>query len=84
MNKVLVKKETLTFGDCKVDARFFELRTLRGARRYTVEVIISSGDRIFLDDDSMTNLEARVNGYLPRALLAREILKKDYSSSVDA
>ena len=39
--------------------RYFELRTLRGARRYSAEILLGPGDRIILDDDSVTNLEAR-------------------------
>ena len=41
--------------------RYFELRTLRGARRYSAEILLAPGDRIILDDDSVTNLEARAD-----------------------
>ena len=41
--------------------RYFELRTLRGARRFSAEILLAPGDRIILDDDSVINLEARAD-----------------------
>ena len=51
--------------------RYFELRTLRGARRYSAEILLGPGDRIILDDDSVTNLEARTTCLVPATLYSR-------------
>ena len=41
-----------------VHTRFYELKTA-GARRFSCEVVLDAGDRIILDDDSLTSLERR-------------------------
>jgi len=47
------------------------LRTLRGARRYSAEILLAPGDRIILDDDSVQNLEARTACLVPATLDSR-------------
>jgi Fe-S oxidoreductase len=59
MFRTLVKTDALSVADQTVAVRYFELRTMRGARRYSAEILLAPGDRIILDDDSVTNLEAR-------------------------
>ena len=44
---------------------------MRGARRYSAEILLAPGDRIILDDDSVTNLEARTNVLVPATLYSR-------------
>ena len=61
MFRTLVKTDALAVEDQTVPVRYFELRTLRGARRYSAEILLGPGDRIILDDDSVTNLEARTD-----------------------
>ena len=51
MFRTLVKTDALSVGDQTVAVRYFELRTMRGARRYSVEILLAPGDRIILDDD---------------------------------
>ncbi len=65
MFRTLVKTAALAVEDQTVPVRYFEVRTLRGARRYSAEILLGPGDRIILDDDSVTNLEARTA--VPRA-----------------
>lgn len=71
MFRTLVKTSAIAVDDQTVDVRFFELRTLRGARRYSAEILLGETDRIILDDDSVTNLEARATRLVPATLLSR-------------
>ena len=52
-------------------ARYFEQKTIRGGRRFSCEVIIDSGDRIIVDDDSMTSLESKVERLAPATVYSR-------------
>ena len=71
MFKTLVKTESLEIEDRMLSIRYFELRTLRGARRYSAEILLGPGDRIILDDDSVTNLEARAARLAPATVYSR-------------
>ena len=71
MFRTLVKTDAITIEDHTVPVRYFELRTLRGARRFSVEILLGPNDRIILDDDSVTNLEARTNCLVPATLYSR-------------
>ncbi len=75
MFKTLVKTDALSIGDHTVPVRYFELRTLRGARRYSVEIVLGPTDRIILDDDTVTNLEARTARLVPATLYSRMLAK---------
>jgi len=52
---------------------YFELKTARGARRVSCEVVLDAGDRIILDDDSMTSLQARVARLAPATIYSRAL-----------
>ena len=71
MFRTLVKTDALSVADQTVAIRYFEVRTMRGARRYSAEILLAPGDRIILDDDSVTNLEARTNVLVPATLYSR-------------
>jgi len=71
MFRTLVKTDALAVKDKTVMVRYFELRTLRGARRYSAEILLAPGDRIILDDDSVLNLEARTASLVPATLYSR-------------
>ena len=71
MFRTLVKTQTLAVEDQTVAVRYFELRTLRGARRYSAEILLGPGDRIILDDDSVTNLETRTARLVPATVYSR-------------
>jgi hypothetical protein len=73
MFRTLVKTAALAVEDRHVDVRYFELRTVRGSRRYSAEIILGPNDRIILDDDSVTNLEARAARLVPATLLSRTL-----------
>ena len=72
MFRTLVKTDAIAGAeDQSLAVRYFELRTIRGTRRYSAEIIIAPGDRIILDDDSVLNLEARANCLVPATIYSR-------------
>jgi hypothetical protein len=71
MLRTLLKTDTLVIEDRTFPIRYFELRTLRGARRYSAEILLGPGDHIILDDDSVMNLEARTTCVVPATLYSR-------------
>jgi len=75
MLRTLVKTDALAIDDQIVSVRYFELRTLRGARRYSAEILLGPDDRIILDDDSVTNLEARATRLVPATLYSRVLAR---------
>src|SRR5262249_27286440 len=75
MFRTLVKTAAVAVDDRTVPVRYFELRTLRGARRFSAEIVLGPGDRIILDDDSVTNLEARTACLVPATLYSRMLAR---------
>jgi hypothetical protein len=73
MVRTLVKTAAVAVDDVSFAVRYFELRTVRGARRYSVEIMIAPGDRIILDDDSVLSLEARTNCLVPATVYSRAL-----------
>jgi hypothetical protein len=71
MFRTLVKTDALVIDEHSFPIHYFEQRTIRGARRYSAEIILAPDDRIILDDDSMTNLEARTRCLVPATLYSR-------------
>jgi hypothetical protein len=71
MFRTLVKTEALAVEDQTFAVRYFELRTQRGGRRYSAEILLGPNDHIILDDDSMMNLEARATRLVPATVLSR-------------
>jgi hypothetical protein len=75
MFRTLVKTEQLRDQGEEVAVRYFEVRTARGLRRFSAEIVLSSGDRIILDDDSLGNLEARAVRLVPATLYCHRLAK---------
>jgi hypothetical protein len=75
MFRTLVKTDALTIDATTVPVRYFELRTLRGTRRYSAEILLAPGDRIILDDDTLTNLETRATRLVPATLYSRVLAR---------
>ena len=71
MFRTLLKTDALALDDRMFPIRYFEIRTLRGTRRYSAEITLGPDDRIILDDDSVTNLEARTACLVPATLYSR-------------
>jgi hypothetical protein len=74
MFRTLVKTDALTIDDQRFQVRYYELRTIRGTRRYSAEILLGPHDCVILDDDSVTNLEARTTRLVPATLYSRMIL----------
>ena len=75
MSRTLVKTEAVAVEDQSFLVRYFELRTVRGLRRYSDEILLAPGDRIILDDDSVINLEARATQLVPATLYSRMLAR---------
>ena len=71
MFRTLVKIEAVAVEAQSYPVRYFEQRTMRGGRRYSAEIVLGPGDRIILDGDSVTNLEARAARLVPATLYSR-------------
>jgi hypothetical protein len=75
MFRTLVKTANVAVENRIYPVRYFELRTLRGLRRYSAEIMLGPDDRIILDDDSVTNLEARATRLVPATLYSRMLAR---------
>ena len=73
MFRILVKTDEMTIDETTYSVRYFEVRTLRGGRRYSAEVLLGPDDRIILDDDSITTLEARATRLVPATVYSRRL-----------
>jgi hypothetical protein len=71
MFRTLVKTDNVAVDGRLYPVQYFELRTLRGVRRYSAEILVGTDDHIILDDDSVTNLEARAARVIPATLYSR-------------
>jgi len=74
-------RKLLETGELEVDgqrfvAHYFELRTARGARRYSCEVVLDALDCIILDDDSLTSLQAKIARLAPATIYSRALAAK--------
>ena len=74
-------RKLLETGELEVDGQmfvvhYFELRTVRGTRRYSCEVALDAGDRIILDDDSLTSLQAKIARLAPATIYSRALAAK--------
>ena len=73
MFRTLVKTGEIEADGLTYVAYYFELRTARGARRYSCEILLKAPDRIIVDDDSLTSLELRVARTVPATLASRRL-----------
>jgi hypothetical protein len=74
-------RKLLQTGQVDVDGRvyvvhYFESKTARGLRRFSGEVVLDAGDRIILDDDSLTSLEAKVARLAPATIYSRALASR--------
>ena len=60
-------------------AHYFEQKTARGGRRFSCEVVLDAGDRIILDDDSLTSLQAKIARLAPATIYSRALASKSPS-----
>jgi hypothetical protein len=73
MFRKLVKTAEVEVEDRIYSVRYYELKTVRGMRRFSSEVLLGPGDRIILDDDSMSSLESKVLRLVPATVYSREL-----------
>ncbi len=71
MFRTLLKTDVLTVDGHLYSVRYFELRTMRGTRRYSAEILLSPSDHIIIDDDSVPTLEARTARLVPATVYSR-------------
>jgi hypothetical protein len=71
MFRTLVKADVVKSDELTLSVRYFEIQTIRGARRYSAEIVIGPDDCVILDDDSLWNLEARASRLLPASIYSR-------------
>ena len=75
MTHTLVKTEAVAIDDQSFQVRYFELRTPRGLRRYSADILIAPGDHIILDGDSVINLETKATRLVPATLYSRMLAR---------
>jgi hypothetical protein len=75
MFRTFIKTEAVAVDGQLYQVRYFEVRTPRGSRRYSAEILLAPGDRIILDDDSVINLEARAPRLVPATLYSRMLAR---------
>lgn len=73
MFRKLVKTAEVEVEDRIYSVRYYELKTGRGVQRFSSEVLLGPGDRIILDDDSMSSLESKVLRLVPATIYSREL-----------
>lgn len=76
MLRKLIATRELEIDGRMYQTHYFEMRTARGARRYSCEVMLTAGDRIILDDDTMTSLEAKIARLAPATVYSRELASR--------
>ena len=74
-------RKLLQTGQIEVDGQvfvvhYFELKTARGGRRVSGEIVLDARDRIILDDDSMTSLQAKMARLAPATIYSRALASK--------
>ena len=76
MFRKLVQTEQLDVDGRPYVVHYFEHRTARGARRFSAEVVLGDDDRIILDDDSLTSLQAKAARLAPATIYSRALAAK--------
>jgi len=76
MFRKLVKASEIEVDGIVYALRFYELKTIRGAQRFSCEVLLDAADRIILDDDSMSSLESKVERLAPATVYSRVLASR--------
>ena len=71
MFRKLIESIDLEVEGRRYQTHYFEHKTARGTRRFSCEILLDAGDRIILDDDTMTSLQARVTRLAPATIYSR-------------
>lgn len=73
MFRKLLETVQITVDGRAYQTHYFEHQTARGARRYSCEVVLGATDRIVLDDDSVSSLEAKLARLAPATIYSRAL-----------
>ena len=76
MLRTLVKTESIVAAGQLFPVRYFTTRTPRGHQRFSVEILLGPTDRIILDDDSVTSLQAKIARLAPATIYSRALASK--------
>jgi len=76
MFRKLLQTGQVDVDGCIYVVHYFESKTARGMRRYSCEVLLDAGDRIIVDDDSLTSLEAKVARLAPATIYSRALASR--------
>jgi hypothetical protein len=76
MFRKLVKTSEIDVDGTPYTVRFYELKTIRGGRRFSCEVQLTAADRVIVDDDSMSSLESKVARLAPATVDSRLLASK--------
>jgi hypothetical protein len=76
MVRNLVKAAEIEIEGQRYTLRYHEERTIRGARRFSCEVIIDRGDVIIIDDGLLTSLESKVARLAPAMVYSRLLARR--------
>lgn len=71
MCRKLLKTTMIEIDGNEYTLRFYELKTIRGGRRFSCEVLLGAADHFILDDDSVTSLESKVARLAPATVYSR-------------
>ena len=71
MFRRLVKTENVDVEGRQYQVRYYAARTMHGGRRYSAEIMLGPGDRVIVDDSSLSNLEARLAHLVPATVYCR-------------
>ena len=69
----LVKTDEIEVEGQAYTIKYFQATTLRGAQRYSSELVLGPGDRIIVDGSSLGDLEWRVARLMPATLYSRAL-----------
>ncbi len=76
MSRKLIKTTAIDVAERIYTVRFYEVRTRRGTRRYSAEIILRRGDQVILDDDSVKRLESKIACLVPATVYSRMLVVK--------
>ena len=69
----LVKTDEIEIEGQAYTIHYFEATTMRGAPRYSSELVLGPGDRVIVDGSSLGDLEWRVARLMPATLYSRAL-----------
>jgi hypothetical protein len=72
----LIKIEALTIGADEFSVQYFELRTSRGVRRYSAEILLGPDDRIIFDGETIFDVQVKAARLGPATRDSHKLVKQ--------